>query len=78
MSRHNMTNPDKFKSVNYFRKNAIKKFLSTEFGRKILMIQHGHLSNLSDFSSQIFTLYGSTVKLHNDQYGSCAINDTIP
>ena len=42
------------------------------------MIQHPFVKFIRLFHSQISTLYGSTVKLHNDQYASCVINEIIP
>ena len=42
------------------------------------MIQHPFVKFVRLFHCQSFTLYGSTVKLHNDQYASCATNEIIP
>ena len=42
------------------------------------MIQHPFVKFVRLFHSQSSTLYGSTVKLHNDQYVSCVINEIIP
>ena len=42
------------------------------------MIQHPFVKFVRLFHSQSSMLYSSTVKLHNDQYASCVINEIIP
>ena len=60
MSRHNVTNPDKLKLVNYNRiKYVIPKFSKCKIlVGKILTIQHAFVKFVSLFHRQNFTLYG--------------------
>ena len=60
MSRHNMTNPDKPKLVNYNRKYAILRFSKCKIlVGKTLTIQHVFVKFVRLFHRQSFTLYGS-------------------
>ena len=59
MSRHNVTNPDKLKLVNYNGKYAIPIFSKCKIlVGKILTIQHALVKFVRLFHHQSFTLYG--------------------
>ena len=60
MSRHNVTNPDKLKLVNYNHKICYTKFSKCKIlVGKILTIQHTLVKFIRLFHRQSFMLYGN-------------------